>query len=123
MHIFFHCGADGDNAWICWNEKLLACLPAQSQDPLPKTDKVVKPPKYEICVWDATLDSLLEYSRHFRHHQGDLGQYANLLDVCIDMHGFEHPWSIELGWGSFFQVFILVYELVYFLLVSYISVG
>lgn len=101
---YIHCGADGDYAWICWNEKLLACLPEQSVDPLPQTGKVVNPPICNICVWDATVDSLLEYSHHFRNHQRHIGQYADLLDVCIDLYGFEDPLSIELGWRSFFQV-------------------
>lgn len=97
--------ADGDNAWICWNDALLACLPKSVEYNWDVSDKVSEP-KFDNCFWDSSIKDILEYCHHFRNHQKFLSSYSDLLDVSIDRYGFDDMdgWSKELGLRAFYQV-------------------
>jgi RNA dependent RNA polymerase len=95
---------DGDEAWICTNKKLLACLPTtiQARD---FSCLVEKTTNKEGTDWlGSTVSDWLRYAWHFRNHHEDLGTLANKLDVYVDKFTFDHPDAEKIGIAAFRQV-------------------
>ena len=115
----FFFSVDGDNAWICWNDELLSCLPSHIESnpflTALENAQVKIPSNLDSCIWSASIEKRIRYDRRFRHHLQSLGKYAELLDVSLDKNGFDHDLSIALGKAAYIQV-RLPYSSLHFLL-------
>jgi hypothetical protein len=100
FHFLF---ADGDFAWICWNDELLKCLPKSIQEGHHVFESEI-PPRSDGCMWSSSSHDILNYNWHFRYHLQTLGRYSELLDVFIDKYGFDDDRTISVGKAAFLQV-------------------
>jgi hypothetical protein len=94
---------DGDKAWICWSDTLVSRVEtATAQD----TSKYIvkKEHQEQKPFWETTPQDTLNYYYNFRFHQSHLGRLSENLDKYIDLKGFDHEWTEDLGRASFLQV-------------------
>jgi RNA dependent RNA polymerase len=104
---------DGDRVWLSWNQNLIGCLPACDRFIEENTmDLFTRASDLENKLFsECSMNDVLDYMIHFRHHHRILGNLSECLDFYIDKYGFDNANTKDIGRAAFLQVINKLFQL------------